>query len=86
MGSKLILLISLAILMVLSSLSSSFANDEPSPHSNHALILLNNWGFIGIFPFSPIFITFFILIFVGLAKLDIQDLSIFISCGLDFIL
>ena len=35
-----------------------------------------------IFSFSLILITFFLLIFVGLAKLDIQDL-ICISCGLD---
>jgi len=69
-----------------SSLSSSFAVDEPSPHSDLAPVLLNNWGLIVIFSFSSILITFLLLIFVGLAKLDIQDLSIFISCGLDFIL
>jgi len=52
------------------SLSSPLAIEDPSLHFYLALMLLNNWDLIVILPFLPIFITFFLLIFVGLAKLD----------------
>jgi len=47
-------------------------------------MLPNNWDLMA--PFSSVFISFFLLLLVGLAKPEIHDLSIFISSGLDLIL
>jgi len=84
--SKLILLISLIILIVSSSLRSSFVDEDPSPYSGLVLTLLNNWDLLVILLFLSIFVTFFFLTFVGLTKLDIHDLSIFIFWEFDLIL